>query len=452
MRQTIPNLTERNRRSGEPVYIWQPGPTRRKAGWKAVALKLDDGTHSPERVAVLQARWLNAILAAWAKQDNERIEKLQMAWRSGRDERDDGKTISACPFIEPPFPGGLKFTVAHVARHVTAADLWAHYEKSKEFRDTSDGTKRTYRNQFKPIVDWLASDPAAKLTKRSAETYFELISSPSVSAIRLAVARVVFAVAVDDGLVQSNPFVGVSVAEPPPRVRIWTPDEIAASIEVTTKAGREDLARAIKLGLSTAQRPIDFCRIGISHRLDGRGWRGWRIKQMKTGKIVEPINDTQFAPSAFVDELDELHHENLKRLPDLADDLRTLRSKVKTWKAYDTLPYIIRENGLPHSVDSLAHDWKKYRPEVAKLVPSILHGTEASPLQANIQDLRDTAVTSMAERGWSILQICAQSGHEPKSALEVLKHYVAMTGDLASSHVRQMTMLETPTNDDPKSV
>lgn len=437
MKQKIPNLSLRPRAKGDPIYVWQPGPSRRKAGWKGVALKRPDGSHAPERVAVEQARWLNAILAAWSRSDPARMSELAEAWRNGRETRDGGKLLVACPFVEPPAPDMRVFAAPAPIRHVTATDLWTAFRQSKEYRSLSSSTGDIYRGQFRQIIEWLADDPVEKLSAAAVSDYFDLIESPHLASLRYATARRVFAWAIRKGVVTMvNPFLGLELPAPPPRVRVWSEEEIEATLATALKHGKVSLALAIQIALATAQRPVDVCRLGEGHRLDGRGWRGWRIRQKKTGKIVEPVPDPYFVSEDFVDRLHEHHARNLKQVPDLPARIAAMREKLKSYKAYDQVPYLLCENGRPYTTASLGQEWKAFRPIVAKELPSI-GGTKDIPA-ARFQDLRDTAITSMSNRGYSLLQICAQSGHEPAHVGQVLKHYVAMTGDLSSSAIRQL--------------
>jgi integrase len=54
------------------------------------------------------------------------------------------------------------------------------------------------------------------------------------------------------------------------------------------------------------------------------------------------------------------------------------------------------------------------------------------------QDLRDTAVTWLAQAGCTVPEICAISGHSLESATSVLKHYLAMHPEMADTAMAKM--------------
>jgi hypothetical protein len=54
------------------------------------------------------------------------------------------------------------------------------------------------------------------------------------------------------------------------------------------------------------------------------------------------------------------------------------------------------------------------------------------------QDLRDTAVTWLARAGATIPEIAAITSHDPKSIYTILKHYLAITPELADSAIEKL--------------
>ncbi len=57
-------------------------------------------------------------------------------------------------------------------------------------------------------------------------------------------------------------------------------------------------------------------------------------------------------------------------------------------------------------------------------------------------DLRDTAVTRLALAGCTIPQICAVTGHSERTCYDILKHYLALNGELADSAIAKLVAWE----------
>lgn len=57
-------------------------------------------------------------------------------------------------------------------------------------------------------------------------------------------------------------------------------------------------------------------------------------------------------------------------------------------------------------------------------------------------DTRDTAVTRYAEAGCSVPEICSLTGHDEASCYQILKHYLVLNGEMASSAVAKLVAHE----------
>ncbi|MBV2183780.1 MAG: hypothetical protein KUL88_04460 [Rhizobium sp.] len=201
-----------------------------------------------------------------------------------------------------------------------------------------------------------------------------------------------------------NPARDLDMTQPPPRARFLTKTEFLALVEAAEEMGRADLADMFYTGVWTAQRQADRLALQVSAIRNGR----FVLRQRKTGAIVN-------APVA----------PELKKRLDAAAIRRKQAGKVS--------PFV-------HLNESTWEPWNHWtyrnlfstvRERAAKKVPTIATVQE--------KDFRATGVTWMAlSEKVTLHQICAVSGHSFQGATIILRHYLALHPEMATTAIGQL--------------
>jgi integrase len=95
------------------------------------------------------------------------------------------------------------------------------------------------------------------------------------------------------------------------------------------------------------------------------------------------------------------------------------------------------DTGRAYKEDHFRHLFARVRDEAAKKTPTLV-GEDT----AWFMDFRDTAVTRLAEAGCTIPEISTITGHEEKSAYNVLRHYLAHNSIMADSAIAKLVAYE----------
>lgn len=90
-----------------------------------------------------------------------------------------------------------------------------------------------------------------------------------------------------------------------------------------------------------------------------------------------------------------------------------------------------RRRGNP---DTFRHRFAELRAIAARTVPSIV--------DAWFMDTRDTAVSRLALAGCTVPEIASITGHDEESVYKLLKHYLALTGDMADAAIAKLVAFE----------
>jgi len=396
------------------VYQWQPGPRFRDLGWKAVALKDATGQHSPFPVAVSQALWLNRILDAWGQQEPQALKALLDAWA-----KDDPRALGAggtglgrCPYIAYPVPGieRARLPADPAARTLTALrDL---YLDSVEFRELAPKSRVDYRSKLGKLCAWAGDAPVRTITRPLAKAYhrevYDKISLSSANA-RIRVLRLLMSFAVEIGWLKANPLLKLKLKSTRPRVRIWSPEEVDALVAAADRLGAWSIGDGVMLALDTGQRRADLVGLKRAQRRAGR----ISLAQAKTGALID-----------------------LEETPRLRARLDAAELRARALHAgrpdVDLAPaLLVREDtGRAWGPDAFTGRFAEIRAAASQACPSL--GT------ALFMDLRDTAVTRLAEAGCTIPQICAITGHTLESATTILKHYLSFTQALADGAIAKL--------------
>jgi len=204
-----------------------------------------------------------------------------------------------------------------------------------------------------------------------------------------------------------NPASGLRFKKPKGRIVIWTDAELRCLIDAADKMGRGSIGDAVLLGLFTGQRQGDRLNLVDEGLIDGRR----QFRQSKTGAVVA-----------------------IRETPRLAERLAQARVRVaKRTLKLGTRPATVivdEASGLPYNADTYRHIFSDVRKAAAATMPAIAGKRD--------QDLRDTAVTWLARAGATIPEIASITGHDPKSIYTILKHYLAITPELADSAIDKL--------------
>jgi len=358
-------------RDGRPRFV--PGPALRALGFRGEDLKDPAG------------RWLDIRRTEdWAKRRLAEIE-ARRALPSFRRRGDGGPRGRA---------GG--------APAVTVEDLFEDLWKLKKLRDAASSgalaasTVRDYRVKAHAIEAFdpeLWTSPAAALSRAVVLGLHERLWEEKGLAMAngvVAVLRLAYSTAIDRrpecGLV--NPCLRLKLPAPRPRVRVASPDEIAA-LMAAADAAEPAIGDAIMLALMTGQRQGDVLAVREADIEQGR----LRLTQAKTGMRV-----------------------GMRILGALKGRLAGAQARRKAANRLPATFVIDPRTGRPYQADVFRHRFADVRATAA--------GTCASVADFWFMDLRDTAITWLANAGATIPEIAAISGHSLATVTSILKHYL----------------------------
>ncbi len=198
----------------------------------------------------------------------------------------------------------------------------------------------------------------------------------------------------------TNPFQDLGIPSSPPRVRVGSPDEIAALIAAADAIGRPEIGDMIMIAVWSGQRQADRLELTMSDRVE--------LRQHKTRAVV-----------------------SIPMAGPLATRLAAARTRRAARGLVSSLAVIDEATGQPMAPGTYQRLYKRVRAHAAKACPSVA--------TLNDQDLRDTAVTWLTRAGCTIPEICAITGHALQSATQILKHYMLVDETIANTAIAKLT-------------
>lgn len=199
-----------------------------------------------------------------------------------------------------------------------------------------------------------------------------------------------------------NPARDLDMQQPDPRARFLTKEEFDCLVATAEgeKFRRIDIADMLFCGVWTSQRQYDRLHLKQSAFRNGR----FVLRQNKTSAIVNPpvANPYQVRLDAALER---------RRANGVISPYAHLNEN--TWKPWNDYTY--------------RNLFSDIRAEAAKKIPTIKTVME--------KDLRATGVTWMALAGNTLPQICAVSGHSLQGAHMILKHYLALHPEMATTAI-----------------
>lgn len=133
-----------------------------------------------------------------------------------------------------------------------------------------------------------------------------------------------------------------------------------------------------------------------------------RLTQSKTGALI----DVPMTP----------HRKN---------SIEEIRERKRQIESLESL-VIYEGTGQPYKGNLFNKKFSLVRQETAKHLPDIV--------ERKFLDLSDTAVARLAMAGNIILQICAVTGHQEKTAHQIMCHYFALNKDMADVAIDKLTI------------
>ncbi|MCF6368306.1 hypothetical protein [Rhizobium halophilum] len=398
-------------RDGRPRFA--PSKTLREQGHQGADLRHEDG------------RWMSAGEALeWSLQFQRNLR--QQAGKAKPRKRTPAAAI-AVP-LAPAYPLGKLF------------QEWLHPADNPGIQDLAPKTVTEYRKKENTVRTYLPDAweaEAEAFTKPIAVGMYDELRkhtglSQAVGTMR--VLGIAFQWAIRKGRVnpeKPNPFHNLGMKTPAPRIRVGSKEEIAQMVAVADRLGRPEIGDMIVLGVWNGQRQADRLNYEIAKRERGR----ITLRQRKTKAIV-----------------------SMPEAPAVRQRLAASEERRK--QAEVISPYVILDERrwVPLLSFHYAHVFAEIREAAARGLPATDEHPEIKPMPSLIgkpdphnpgaddgallalrdQDLRDTAVTWLANSGCTIPEICAITGHSMKTAHDILKHYLAMNPELADSAIAKM--------------
>jgi hypothetical protein len=165
----------------------------------------------------------------------------------------------------------------------------------------------------------------------------------------------------------------------------------------------------------------------IRYQADDKGTRRVRLRQSKTGTWIDVPATPWLAD----------------RLEQAAVRTAAIAARVEAAGGKPAPTIVVsEETGATYKGDNFRHVFAEVRELAVK--GSNEHALQpcSSLADAWFMDLRDTAVTNLAAAGCTIPEICSITGHTERSAYEILKHYLALNGDMADAAIAKLVAYE----------
>ncbi|WP_127523633.1 hypothetical protein [Mesorhizobium sp. Z1-4] len=457
-------------RSPHPYVVWRdgrprfsPSPVLRRQGHKGMDLKHRDGTWFSRGECV---DWSDVLMAS-IKPSRPEAEPATAGPAASRSAAERASQRTALP--APP-EGRPKAELPVRQKHsITLAQLFDDWFCSAKFQLPEDPrelarqvkakavyaprTVRDFRQKARVLETfdtelWWA--PAGALTTPVVYGVYEgLRKERGIATARGAIAVLSIALKwgrkrgkvsfrLNDG---ANPAHDLDMATPPPRVRVATRIEIETLVAVADRIGRPEAGDMIMLGVWTGQRQGDRLALEDKGLIAGR-----RVfRQSKTGATVaiKQVPELTRRLAAAQERRRKPRAEAMLQAPDdaaraeverrfrrvILNELVDSRYGKCLWRTFEGQTYShlfaeIRAIAVAGVPKPGTNEW------LIAPCPSLADFTDP--------DLRDTAVTWMALAGVDIPGICAVTGHSLVSATRILRHYLAMSPELADAAIGKM--------------
>ncbi|MGI2031976.1 tyrosine-type recombinase/integrase [Rhizobium panacihumi] len=374
-------------RDGRPRF--RPGKAMQDAGYKSQDLKHANGTWYSQGEAL---DWSN---------------KLVVELTARKAESELAASSVALPVVTPPI-------AMPRAQVYPVSKLFEDWLKSPRVLTKAPNTIKDYKQKSRVLENWDPDLWACEVSSLDQiicyGLYEDLWQAKGIATARGAM--VVFGMAIKWGMrsgrikgMTMNPARDLDMMQPKPRARFLTRQEFETMIETAEAAPffRKDFADMLFCGVWTGQRQADRLELQQSAFRAGR----FVLRQNKTGAIVNP----PVAP-AYQARLDAAAERRKEK--GIISPFTHLNES--TWAPWNNYTY--------------RNLFSEIRAAAAVKLPSLKTCME--------KDMRATAVTWMALAENTLPQICAVSGHSLQGAHQILKHYLHLHPEMASTAIGKM--------------
>jgi hypothetical protein len=378
---TIHRLRPKPTAAGTRWY-WEPSATLKRAGWKPLALGLDEAA---------------AIRAAQAR--NVEVK----AWREG---------------------GATPRQIARIARRATVGALIVRY-RAERMPQLGLATRKLYAVALDRIDRWAGDTQAAAITRRNVRDLRDTMMAGReighhAAHSTLKVLRTLFEWAKNQEVVPSNPAAAFDLAAPAPRYQIWADDDFAAFAAAAVAQGHPAMAYAVELAAWIGQREADLIR------LTERQW-----KEMPP--LDRALHDALAGADGRVMAI-ELRQAKTNRwiaVP-LAGAIRAdteAAIAANRRRGVGTVALLTNDTtGLPWQQRNFIRVFNQVRDRAV----ADGHGA-LSALQ--FRDLRRTCVVRLGRLGLNDAQISAITGHQLETTKRILETYMPRDHVMAASAI-----------------
>lgn len=353
---------------GHPIFYWQPNKALREAGFlpRRIAERTNDIVD-----AVREAEDLNAQLDAW---------------RSGAEK------------VAAP-PGSLPWLIR----------LYRADHRYTDLRDRTRGDYESYLRRIEAWSDRAGHPPITTISRKDVKAFSKSMAATPVGAkAAIGVLRTLFAFAIDEGELATNPAINMRMKGHTPRHQVWRPEQIAALIDHAVVKGRPSIGLAVALAHNTGQREADVLHMAWS-QFDGAKIT---LKQRKTGVLLD-VPCTQ------------------QLLGVLATTPRT--GTLMVIKEASLVEVSIGGNVGTRVWPARAYERVGFTKEFRKMAKGA-----GIPDDLQFRDLRRTAVVTLAEAGCSVPEIAAISGHSIQATTRIMEVYCPRNSTMAGHAITKL--------------
>ena len=327
---------------------------------------------------------------------------------------------------EPAPAGAQRLNKATIR---TCKHLWEVYRESPAYLELAHLTRRDYKSKIEIFLSTKLDDAGrtlgsvsfAALHQSDMFSFWEEMYKSrghTMANSTLSAVRSMFSYGVMKGWRVNNPARALKLKKTAPRIVVWTPSEVVAFVEKADALGFTGVADAVIIGLHTGQRQGDVLHLEFVSAENGRA----RFKQGKTNARV-----------------------SVPHTPQLAERIEKIKARRRAGQVAEmqlTGQLVRNTKGEKYSRESFGRDFREVKAAVAADQQKILLETgsnEAPSILGRLYlDLRDTAITRLAEAECTVVEIHSITGHELETIHKVLKHYLAVNDRMADAAIGKL--------------
>lgn len=400
-------------RDGRPR--WQPGPNVRARGFRGQDLKDASGNWLAYGPAIQAAQALNAAVARAV---------LASA----------GNSAPASP-AKPAEPEDR--TLSALFQRFKASGKYKAPEGCKQ--PIGARTKEAYDAHMAMLEEVFGDVPVPQISRAMIEDLHQQLAAERGAATANAVIRTLrrtLYYAVDSlEWVAKNRAARFDEIDTDGRLVIWTVDEVATFVAAADWLGLESQGDAVILGATLGQRQNDIIRLQEAAYKDGAYTIRPRKTQGSTGKLVHVR-----VPKIGRDRIEAARARKARRWPKIAHTSEIVSEETgrpyhPEGSHFRELFRIVRAFAAGDA-GKLADLSAEFRATLPQLQAG--HNLPFTPMPSILGkqwlDLRDTAVTWRFMAGYTIAEICNDTGHSLGTATAILdKHYFVRDASLSHS-------------------